>query len=99
MFERIDPDDSESTKRFRDMMAPQIDHFIRQAVSHCWMILPKERETMDEVEKEIRRVVDRALRDFREDATSFGWFLRAFLLKLGSLPVAFLRWPAKAARS
>jgi hypothetical protein len=34
--------------------------------------LPKERKTVDELEKQIRRIVDRALKDFREDADAFG---------------------------
>lgn len=72
MIERIDPSDSESTERFRRMAAPQIDQMVRQAISTCWMILPAERQNVDEVEKEIRRIVDRALLNLREDASSFG---------------------------
>jgi hypothetical protein len=49
-----------------------VDQTIRQAIDFCWMALPKERRNADEVEKEIRRIVDRALRDFREDSEAFG---------------------------
>jgi hypothetical protein len=38
----------------------------------CWMALPKQRRNQDELDKQIRRVVDRALRDFREDSEAFG---------------------------
>src|SRR5882757_8457733 len=38
----------------------------------CWMALPKERRNVEEVAKEIRRIVERALANFREDAASFG---------------------------
>jgi hypothetical protein len=36
------------------------------------MSLPKERRTVEELEQQIRRIVDRALRDFREDRQAFG---------------------------
>ena len=43
---------------------------IRIAV--LWMILPKERRTIDEAEREFRRLSDRAFRDMREDIKAFG---------------------------
>jgi ATP-dependent Clp protease ATP-binding subunit ClpA len=49
----------------------RMDQSIRQAIQFCWMSLPKDRRTPDEVEAQIRRMVDRALRDFREDAQLF----------------------------
>lgn len=69
-FEPLDPD---SGQRMSGFFGPlQIDSQIRQAINFCWMALPPEKRNADEVEKEIRRIVDRALRDFREDAESFG---------------------------
>jgi hypothetical protein len=50
----------------------QIDQAVRQAIQSCWMSLTKERRTPDELEKQIRRIVDRALKDFREDREAFG---------------------------
>lgn len=50
----------------------QIDHQIRQAIQFCWMGLPKERRSIAEVESQIRRIVERALKDFREDREAFG---------------------------
>jgi hypothetical protein len=35
------------------------------------MALPKERRNPDELERQIRRLVDRALKDFREDCQAF----------------------------
>ena len=35
------------------------------------MALPPEKKTIDEVEAQIRRIVERALKDLREDAASF----------------------------
>jgi hypothetical protein len=50
----------------------QIDHMIRQGIQFCWMALPKDRKNADELETQIRRIVDRALRDFRENQEQFG---------------------------
>jgi hypothetical protein len=49
-----------------------VDQTIRQAIQVCWMALPKEKRTVDEVERQIRRLVDRAIKDFREDGEMFG---------------------------
>ena len=63
----------DATDRMAEMFGPaQIDHQIRQAVQFCWMGLPKERRSVEEVEVQIRRIVERALRDFREDRQAFG---------------------------
>jgi hypothetical protein len=72
-MEEFDPKDPEAMKRMRAFFSPQqIDHQIRQAIQFCWMALPPEQQNIEEVEKQIRRIVDRALRDLREDADSFG---------------------------
>jgi hypothetical protein len=63
----------EAEERLTEMFGPaQIDHMIRQAVQFCWMGLPKERRSTDEVEVQARRILERALRDFREDREAFG---------------------------
>ena len=36
------------------------------------MALPRNRQNVDEVEKQVRRLVDRALRDLYEDHEQFG---------------------------
>jgi hypothetical protein len=36
------------------------------------MMLPKERKTPEILEQEIRRLFERALKDFREDSAAFG---------------------------
>jgi hypothetical protein len=59
-------------EKFRDFFGPgQVDQGIRMAVQFCWMQLPKSRKTPDELEKQIRRIVDRALQNFREDQQAF----------------------------
>ena len=69
-FGKFDPDNDE---RFRSFFGPHhIDSQVRQAIQMCWMGLPNDRRNVDEVEKQIRRIVDRALRDLREDSDAFG---------------------------
>jgi hypothetical protein len=71
--QHIEENDPEKIQEFQAFFGPQqIDNQIRQAISTCWMILPAERKNVDGVEQEIRRIVDRALRDLREDYESFG---------------------------
>ena len=72
MMSSINMSDEGACDRMRDMFGPcQIDHEVRQAIQFCWMGLPKEKRNVDEVERQIRRIVDRALRDLREDFDNF----------------------------
>ena len=67
------PADDDAAERMAAMFGPaQVDQAVRQAIQFCWMGLPKDRRTPDELEAQIRRIVDRALRDFRDDARAFG---------------------------
>ncbi|MCA9214386.1 MAG: hypothetical protein KDB27_15045 [Planctomycetales bacterium] len=64
--------DEDSADKMRDMLGPtQIDQLVRQAIHFCWMGLPKHKRNVDELERQIRRLVDRALRDVREDFDEF----------------------------
>jgi hypothetical protein len=49
----------------------QVDQTIRQAIQVCWMALPKDKRNVEEVESQIRRLVERALKDLREDGEAF----------------------------
>ena len=72
MYERLSPDDENAAEKMQKLFGPtQIDHQIRQAIQFCWMALPKEKRNVDELERQIRRLVDRALRDLREDFDEF----------------------------
>jgi len=63
----------EASERMADLFGPgQVDQSVRQAIQVCWMALPKERRNGDELERQIRRIVERALKDFREDSDAFG---------------------------
>jgi len=59
-----------------DMLGPGlVDQFVRQAIQNLWMIIPPSPRRLDEVERQFRRIADRALRDLREDAAAFGKLL------------------------
>lgn len=49
-----------------------VDTMVREAIRLCWLLLPVTRNKPEDVALEIRRIVDRALRDLSEDAKSFG---------------------------
>ena len=69
-FQGKNPEDA---RRMRRMFAPsQVDQQIRMAIQFCWMMLPAKRRTAAELERQIRRIVDRALKDLHEDISAFG---------------------------
>jgi hypothetical protein len=64
--------DDDAAERMAEVFGPgHVDQMIRQGVGSCWMALPRHRRNIDELEKQVRRIVDRALRDFREDSEEF----------------------------
>jgi hypothetical protein len=67
-------DDSENPmEKMREMFGPgHVDQTVRGAIQACWMALPKDRRNADELERQVRRMVERALKDFREDSEQFG---------------------------
>jgi hypothetical protein len=70
MFNSDDPDAGD---KMRQMFGPgQVDGQIRQAIHVCWMLLPDDKKTVDELESQFRRIVDRAIHDLREDSDAFG---------------------------
>jgi hypothetical protein len=72
--EPSDEDSPAGTAGFMEMFRnpAQLDQTVRGAVQLCWTVLPKERRTIGELEKQFRRLVERALKDFSEDKTEFG---------------------------
>src|SRR5436190_13010855 len=72
-YQSFDSRDEGAADRMADFFGPgHVDQTIRQAIHFCWMSLPKDRKNLDELEKQVRRILDRALKDFREDADQFG---------------------------
>ena len=62
----FDASDEASFDKMREMFGPsQVDQQIRQAIHFCWIGLPKEKRNVNELERQIRRLVDRALRSLR----------------------------------
>ncbi|MEM6551415.1 MAG: hypothetical protein AAF750_04725 [Planctomycetota bacterium] len=72
-FSSDNPDDPSEAHAFAMAMGPgQIDTLVRNALQNLWMVLPREKQNVEDVEREFRRLVDRALRDLREDDEAFG---------------------------
>lgn len=70
---RGDDDGENPMEKMSEMFGPgHVDQTVRQAIQACWMALPKDRRTVDEVEKQIHKIVERALANFRDDAGIFG---------------------------
>ncbi len=70
VFNKINPDDAEGMAK---IMGPGvIDTMLREAMRFCWTMIPADRRTIANLEGEIRRLVERALKDLKEDAEAFG---------------------------
>jgi hypothetical protein len=72
MFGTLDPNDPQSLERYRQQVIPMLDQQIRSTLGMIWMALPPERQSVTEVEREFRRMADRALDNLREDVAAFG---------------------------
>jgi len=58
----------------REWMGPLMaDNAVRNAIQQCWTALPEAERSPERVEQEILRLVQRALRDLKEDAAAFGF--------------------------
>ena len=53
----------------------QVDQQLRAAIAACSMALPPTRQNMGEAELEIPRLVERVLKNLREDAKSLSRYL------------------------
>jgi BMFP domain-containing protein YqiC len=69
---KLPPKDSDRQRKAMAAMGPQaIDTLLRQAIQTIWMTLPEERRNPEEVEKLIRELLERALKDFHSDYSRF----------------------------
>lgn len=50
-----------------------IDQHIRQAIMHCWIMLPEDERSITKVKDEVLRLFHRAIKDMYEDALAFGF--------------------------
>jgi len=65
-------DEDEAFKRMRKMFGPgHVESALRQAISCCWMSLAPDKKSIDEVERQIRRILDRVFKALREDEDAF----------------------------
>ena len=48
-----------------------VDQRLRECLQVLWIALPRDRVNLNELETHFRRLVDRAIRDFKEDAAHF----------------------------
>lgn len=70
MFKKDDPD---TPNAMRTMFGPgHVDQHVRAAIQLGWVMLPEDGKTVDELERQFRRIMDRAIKDLREDAEAFG---------------------------
>jgi hypothetical protein len=71
MLSKLPPNFDEG--QWREMFGSgQPDLMIRQAIQYCWMMLPKEKKTVKDLEGLMRMLLERALQNFREDMKTFG---------------------------
>ena len=63
--EKLDPGDH---NKMAALFGPgMVEQYLYQTIQFCWMSLPADRRNLDELEKDIRRRLDRVLRELRED--------------------------------
>jgi hypothetical protein len=72
MFGTIEANDESSIEKYRQFVTPMLDSHIRQSIQMLWFALPPTRRNVSEVEKEFKRIADRAFADLREDISAFG---------------------------
>ena len=67
-------DDPNLPDAMRDMFGPEmVDQQLRQTIHLCRMSLPADKRSIDEIERQMKRLLDRAIRDMREDFDAFGF--------------------------
>jgi hypothetical protein len=72
MMTKLDSKDPESLSKFlHDTFPDAANDSIRKAIVFGWWLLSKDQRTDENLEREIRRLVDDAIRDFREDKDRF----------------------------
>src|SRR5262249_3788624 len=72
MFTKLDPKDPESLSKVLHQTSPDAaNDSIRKAIIFGWWLLPRDQRTEENLEREIRGLVDDAIREFREDKDRF----------------------------
>jgi hypothetical protein len=56
-----------------DLYAPaEVDQLVRKTLQLCWRAMSRDRRSIEEHQRQVHRLVERGLRDFREDREEFG---------------------------
>jgi hypothetical protein len=72
VYGKLDPQDPESlSKSLRAELPDAANDGIRKAIFFGWWLLPEDQRNEENLEREIRRLVDDAIRDFRENKDRF----------------------------
>jgi len=61
----------EPTNREREYHTGHVDQMLRAAVYSCWMALPGQERNYDELKRQMNRLIDRVIRDMKEDKEIF----------------------------
>ncbi|MCA9195261.1 MAG: hypothetical protein KDB03_25995 [Planctomycetales bacterium] len=68
----ISDDTDDGGEQMREFLSSgQVDQMVRHAVQSCWMALPKDRRSAEEVRRQLNRMIERAIRDMDEDRKEF----------------------------
>jgi len=66
-------DPEKAREQMREFMGPgHVDQMVRHALQACWMALPHDKRDVDELKRQMTRLIDRAIRDMEEDQEAFG---------------------------
>ncbi len=64
--------EGDGPEKMREFFGPtQIEQGLRQSIQFCWMALPPEKRNIDELERQVMRVIDRIFKNMREDENAF----------------------------
>lgn len=64
--------DSDDEERLRELCdAAFVDQHVRQALLFCWLGVPEGQRNVDELERQFRTFVDRAIADCRRNIDDF----------------------------
>ena len=61
-------DDDVDPQEFANALGPgAVDHMLRRAMDICWMTMARDRRSVDGLAEEMRRLLERAIQDMRQD--------------------------------
>jgi hypothetical protein len=67
-FQHDSAENGDDAEKLRAFLPPgQTETSLHNCIQMCWMSLPTNKRSIDEVEREVRRIVDRIFKNIRED--------------------------------